>query len=171
MDLLKLMGDRYSCRRYSTEDVKEEDILKILEAAKIAPTAHNEQPQRIYVVKSNEGKARLMKDFKFDFKAPCYLVCGYNEEEAWKNPLDNNKNSGEVDISIVMTHMMLMAEELGLGACWIGRITPELVKKNLDIPENVKVVAVLSLGYHREDDRPSKLHTIRRSNEELVKFL
>ena len=52
MDLLKLMGDRYSCRRYSTE------------AAKIAPTAHNEQPQRIYVVKSNEGKARLMKDLK-----------------------------------------------------------------------------------------------------------
>jgi len=171
MDLLKLMRDRYSCRRYSTETVKEEDIEKILEAAKIAPTAHNEQPQRIYVVKSEEGKAKLMKDFKFDFKAPCYLVCGYNEEEAWKNPLDNNKDSGEVDISIVITHMMLMAEELGLGACWIGRITPELVKKNLNIPENVKVVAVLSLGYHREDDRPSKLHTIRRSNEELVKFL
>lgn len=171
MDLLKLMRDRYSCRRYSTETVKEEDIEKILEAAKIAPTTHNEQPQRIYVVKSEEGKAKLMKDFKFDFKAPCYLVCGYNEEEAWKNPLDNNKDSGEVDISIVITHMMLMAEELGLGACWIGRITPELVKKNLNIPENVKVVAVLSLGYHREDDRPSKLHTIRRSNEELVKFL
>ena len=171
MDLLKLMGDRYSCRRYSTEDVKEEDILKILEAAKIAPTAHNEQPQRIYVVKSNEGKARLMKDFKFDFKAPCYLVCGYNEEEAWKNDLDGDRESGDIDVSIVITHMMLMAEELGLGACWIGRITPELVKKNLNIPENVKVVAVLSLGYHREDDRPSKLHTIRRSNEELVKFL
>ena len=171
MDLLKLMGDRYSCRRYSTEDVKEEDILKILEAAKIAPTAHNEQPQRIYVVKSNEGKARLMKDFKFDFKAPCYLVCGYNVDEVWRNDLDGDRESGDIDVSIVMTHMMLMAEELGLGACWIGRITPELVKKNLDIPENVKVVAVLSLGYHREDDRPSKLHTIRRSNEELVKFL
>ena len=140
MDLLKLMGDRYSCRRYSTEDVKEEDILKILEAAKIAPTAHNEQPQRIYVVKSNEGKARLMKDFKFDFKAPCYLVCGYNEEEAWKNPLDNNKDSGEVDISIVMTHMMLMAEELGLGTCWIGFFDPIAVKKNLEIPDNVKVI-------------------------------
>ena len=171
MELLKLMSDRYTCRRYSEKDVKEEDLNKILEAGRVAPTAHNEQPQRIYVVKSEEGKAKLMKDFKFDFKAPCYLVCGYNEEEAWKNPLDNNKDSGEVDISIVMTHMMLMAEELGLGACWIGRITPELVKKNLDIPENVKVVAVLSLGYHREDDRPSKLHTIRRSNEELVKFL
>ena len=171
MELLKLMSDRYTCRRYSEKDVKEEDLNKILEAGRVAPTSHNNQPQRIYVVKSEEGKAKLMKDFKFDFKAPCYLVCGYNEEEAWKNPLDNNKDSGEVDISIVMTHMMLMAEELGLGACWIGRITPELVKKNLDIPENVKVVAVLSLGYHREDDRPSKLHTIRRSNEELVKFL
>ena len=171
MELLKLMSDRYACRRYSEENIKEEDLNKILEAGRVAPTAHNEQPQRIYVVKSEEGKAKLMKDFKFDFKAPCYLVCGYNEEEAWKNPLDNNKDSGEVDISIVMTHMMLMAEELGLGTCWIGFFDPLAVKKNLEISENVKVVAVLSLGYHREDDKPSKLHSIRRSNNELVKFL
>lgn len=122
MDLLKLMGDRYSCRRYSTEDVKEEDILKILEAAKIAPTAHNEQPQRIYVVKSNEGKARLMKDFKFDFKAPCYLVCGYNEEEAWKNPLDNNKDSGEVDISIVYD-----TYDVNGRRTWIGNLLDRLL--------------------------------------------
>ena len=171
MELLKLMSDRYTCRRYSEENIKEEDLNKILEAGRVAPTSHNNQPQRIYVVKSEEGKAKLMKDFKFDFNAPCYLVFGYNVDESWKNPLDNNKDSGEVDISIVMTHMMLMAEELGLGTCWIGFFDPLAVKKNLDIPENVKVVAVLSLGYHREDDRPSKLHTIRRSNEELVKFL
>ena len=95
----------------------------------------------------------------------------YNIDEVWRNDLDGDRESGDIDVSIVITHMMLMAEELGLGACWIGRITPELVKKNLNIPENVKVVAVLSLGYHREDDRPSKLHTIRRSNEDLVKFL
>ena len=171
MELLKLMSDRYACRRYSEENIKEEDLNKILEAGRIAPTSHNNQPQRIYVVRSEEAKEKLMKDFAYNYKAPCYLVCGYNEEEAWKNPLDNNKDSGEVDISIVMTHMMLMAEELGLGTCWIGFFDPLAVKKNLDIPENVKVVAVLSLGYHREDDRPSKLHTIRRSNEELVKFL
>ena len=171
MDLLKLMGDRYSCRRYSTETVKEEDIEKILEAAKIAPTAHNEQPQRIYVVKSEEGKAKLMKDFKFDFKAPCYLVCGYNEEEAWKNPLDNNKDSGEVDISIVMTHIMLMAEELGLSTCWIGYIEPEAIRKNLGIPENIKIIGAMTLGYHKESSMPSKSHTIRRNNEELIKFL
>ena len=96
MELLKLISDRYSCRRYSQEVVKDEDILKILEAGRIAPTAHNNQPQRIYVVKSEEGKEKLMKDFKFNFKAPCYLVCGYNIDEAWKNPLDNNKDSGEV---------------------------------------------------------------------------
>ena len=166
MDLLKLMGDRYTCRRYSNEDVKEEDLNKILEAGRIAPTSHNNQPQRIYVVRSEEAKEKLMKDFAYNYKAPCYLVCGYNIDEVWRNDLD-----GDRDVSIVITHMMLMAEELGLGACWIGRITPELVKKNLNIPENVKVVAVLSLGYHREDDRPSKLHTIRRSNEDLVKFL
>ena len=147
MDLLKLMGDRYTCRRYSNEDVKEEDLNKILEAGRIAPTSHNNQPQRIYVVRSEEA------------------------DGVWRNDLDGDRESGDIDVSIVITHMMLMAEELGLGACWIGRITPELVKRNLNIPENVKVVAVLSLGYHREDDRPSKLHTIRRSNEDLVKFL
>lgn len=162
---------RYTCRRYSNEDVKEEDLNKILEAGRIAPTSHNNQPQRIYAVRSEEAKEKLMKDFAYNYKAPCYLVCGYNIDEVWRNDLDGDRESGDIDVSIVITHMMLMAEELGLGACWIGRITPELVKKNLNIPENVKVVAVLSLGYHREDDRPSKLHTIRRSNEELVKFL
>jgi oxygen-insensitive NAD(P)H nitroreductase len=171
MELLKLMSDRYTCRRYSEENIKEEDLNKILEAGRVAPTSHNNQPQRIYVVKSEEAKEKLMKDFAYNYKAPCYLVCGYNVDEVWRNDLDGDRESGDIDVSIVITHMMLMAEELGLGACWIGRITPELVKKNLDIPENVKVVAVLSLGYHREDDRPSKLHTIRRSNEELVKFL
>ena len=178
MELLKLMSDRYTCRRYSEKDVKEEDLNKILEAGRVAPTSHNNQPQRIYVVKSEEAKEKLMKDFAYNYKAPCYLVCGYNVDEVcynvdevWRNDLDGDRESGGIDVSIVITQRRLMAEELGLGACWIGRITPELVKKNLDIPENVKVVAVLSLGYHREDDRPSKLHTIRRSNEELVKFL
>ena len=171
MELLKLMSDRYTCRRYSEKDVKEEDLNKILEAGRVAPTAHNEQPQRIYVVKSEEGKAKLMKDFKFDFKAPCYLVCGYNEEEAWKNPLDNNKDSGEVDISIVMTHIMLMAEELGLSTCWIGYIEPEAIRKNLGIPENIKIIGAMTLGYHKEGSMPSKSHTIRRNNEDLIKFL
>ena len=171
MDLLKLIGNRYSCRRYSTQELNSEVLDKVLEAGRLAPTSHNNQPQRIYVVKSEKAKEKLMKDFAYNYKAPCYLVCGYNVDEVWRNDLDGDRESGDIDVSIVMTHMMLMAEELGLGACWIGRITPELVKKNLDIPENVKVVAVLSLGYHREDDRPSKLHTIRRSNEELVKFL
>ena len=171
MELLKLMSDRCSCRAYSTKSISEEDLSKLLEASKLAPTAHNNQPQRIYVVKSEEGKAKLMKDFKFNFNAPCYLVFGYNVDESWKNPLDNNKDSGEVDISIVMTHMMLMAEELGLATCWIGYMNPEIIRKNLEIPENIKIVGVFSLGYHREDDVPAKLHTIRRSNEDLVKFL
>lgn len=99
------------------------------------------------------------------------LVCGYNVDEAWKNPLDNNKDSGGVDISIIMTHMMLMAEELGLETCWIGYFEAIAIKKNSEIPDNIKVIGFLSLGYHREDEVPAKLHTICRSNEDLVKFL
>lgn len=171
MDLLKIMADRYTCRRYSTEEIKEEDLKKVLEAARVAPTSHNNQPQRIYVVKSDEAKEKLMKDFAYNYKAPCYLVCTYDTNEVWRNDLDGNRESGDIDVAIVMTHMMLMAEELGMGACWIGRITPELVRKNLEISETEKVVAVLSLGYHREDDRPSKLHDIRKTTEEIVRYL
>ena len=62
MELLKLMSDRYTCRRYSEENIKEEDLNKILEAGRVAPTSHNNQPQRIYVVKSEEAKEKLMKE-------------------------------------------------------------------------------------------------------------
>ncbi len=171
MSILKLMQNRYSCRRYAEKEVKDEDIYKILEAARVAPTSHNNQPQRIYVIKSKEAKEKLLQDFAYNYKASCYIVCGYNVDEAWRNDLNNNKESGEIDTSIVMTHMMLMAEELGLGACWIGRFKPEVIKKNLDIPKNINLVGIFSLGYHREDDRPSKLHSINKTNEETVKFL
>lgn len=171
MSLLKPMEKRYTCRRYSTEEIKEEDLLKILEAGRLAPTSHNNQPQKIYVVRSEEGKEKLLKDFAYNYKAPCYLVCTYDVNETWRNDLDGNKESGEIDVAIVMTHMMLMVEELGLGACWIGRLNPELIKKNLELPEAEKIVGVLSIGYHREDDRPSKLHDIRKSNDEIVRYL
>ncbi len=95
------------------------------------------------------------------------MVCGYNINEVWKNPLDNNKDSGEVDISIVMTHIMLMAEELGLSTCWIGYIEPEAIRKNLGIPENIKIIAAMTLGYHKEGSMPSKSYTICRNNEGL----
>ncbi|MBS9775784.1 MAG: nitroreductase family protein [Fusobacterium sp.] len=171
MSILKLMEERYSCRRYSEKMVSDEDILKILEAGRVAPTSHNNQPQRLYVLKSEKAKEKLLKDFAYNYKAPCYIVCGYNIDEVWRNDLNGDKESGEIDISIVMTHMMLMAEELGLGTCWIGRFKPEVVKENLGIPENIKLVGIFSLGYHREDDRPSKLHFINKENEEIVKFL
>lgn len=69
MSLLKLMAERYTCRRYSNEDIKDEDLLKILEAGRLAPTSHNNQPQKIYVVKSEEAKEKLMKDFAYNYKA------------------------------------------------------------------------------------------------------
>ena len=170
MGLLKLMGARYSCRRYSDKKVEEEDLLKILEAGRLAPTAHNNQPQRIFILQSEEAKAKLFKDFLYNFKAPCYIVCGYKKNEAWLNTT-NNKSIGDVDVAIVMTHMLLMIEELGLGACWIAHFDPELVRKNLEISEDIELIGVLSLGYHREDDRPSRLHTKSKSKEELVAFL
>ncbi|MCI7223022.1 nitroreductase family protein [Fusobacterium sp.] len=168
MSLLKLMSERYTCRRYSSEEVKEEDLLKILEAAKLAPTAHNNQPQKIYVIKSKEAREKLLTDFPYNYKAPCYLVCAYDELRLGEKLFNEN---GEIDVAIAITHMMLMAEELGLGTCWIGNFSAEDVRERLRLPKNEKIVAVLSIGYHREDDRPSKLHFINREDDELIIYL
>lgn len=168
MSLLKLMSDRYSCRRYSSEPVKKEDLDKILETVKIAPTAHNNQPQKIYVVNTEDTIIKLMDGFPYNYKAPCYLVCAFDEVRLGKKEFNEN---GDIDVAIVMTHMMLMAEELGLGTCWIANFSEKDVEKKLGLPATERVVGILSLGYHREDDRPSKLHTITRADEELIVYL
>ncbi|MBQ3438194.1 MAG: nitroreductase family protein [Fusobacterium sp.] len=168
MSILQLMKDRYSCRRYSQEEVSKEDLTKILEAGKSAPTGHNNQPQKIYVITKGEAREKFLKDFTYDYKAPCYLVCAYDELRLGNKEFNEN---GVIDVSIAMTQMMLMAEELGLGTCWISHFPEEVIADNLGLPKNEKVVSVLAVGHHREDDRPSKLHFTNREDEELVIFL
>ncbi len=80
MDFLELAKERYSVRIYSDEPVEEEKINKILEAGRIAPTAHNNQPQRIYVIQSKEAREKVKKCTRFSFNAPIILLLCYNED-------------------------------------------------------------------------------------------
>lgn len=69
MDLLKLMADRYTCRRYATKEVEEEKLLKVLEAGRLAPTSHNNQPQRVYVVKSERRNSKTYERFRIQLQS------------------------------------------------------------------------------------------------------
>lgn len=170
MDFLELATSRYSVRSFSSRTVEPEKIEKILQAAKVAPTAVNFQPQKIYVIKSPEAMAKLAA-IRPLFGAPLAVIVCYDESLSWKNSRDAGHDSGEVDASIVCTHMMLQAWELGIGSCWIGAFSPAAVSEAFGIPANEHPVAILPLGYPADDCQPSERHLSYRDSSEWIKEL
>ena len=170
MDFLELATSRYSVRSFSSRTVEPEKIEKILQAAKVAPTAVNFQPQKIYVIKSPEAMAKLAA-IRPLFGAPLAVIVCYDESLSGKNSRDAGPDSGEVDASIVCTHMMLQAWELGIGSCWIGAFSPAAVSEAFGIPANEHPVAILPLGYPADDCQPSERHLSYRDSSEWIKEL
>ena len=167
MNFLELTKARYSVRKYADKPVEQEKLEQILAAGATAPTAKNQQPQRIYVLESKEAIETIRGITRCAFNAPVVLlVCG-DKEQAWTNPF-NDRNSAEMDCSIVTTQMMLQAQELGLGTCWVCWFDTESTKKAFHIPETQEVFALLPLGYPAEESKPSAMHDSRKALEETV---
>ena len=158
MTFQELAHARYSVRAFQDRPLEEEHLTLILEAGRVAPTACNFQPQKIYVAKSAEAREKLASVCRCTFGAPVILVVCYDRERDWKNKLMPGYESGETDAAIVCTHMMLQAFELGIGSCWVGYFNPKTVAETLGLPENVTVSALLPMGYPAEDAQPLPLH-------------
>ena len=152
-DFMTLAKSRYSVRSYQSRPVEQEKIEKILEAARIAPTACNNQPQKIYVVTSEEGRKALAEVTPCTFGAPVVFVIGYDITRSAKGMIYEGYDFGNTDAAIACTHMMLEATELGLGTCWVGYFPENPVRNLLGIPREVKVVAITPLGV--PDEAPS----------------
>ncbi len=167
MDFLTLAKKRYACRQYSDRKVEPEKLKIILEAGRVAPTAVNFQPQRIVVVESEEGIARLARCTR-DFKPACALIVCADYREAWVRKYDG-KNHADIDASIVTDHMMLQATELGVDSLWICMFRPEVVKAEFGLPEGVEPVNILLLGYGEGEVPSADRHsTMRKPLEETV---
>ena len=167
-DFLKLAAARYSVRKFRPDPVEPEKLdLIILRAGNLAPTACNLQPQRILVLSSEESLDKLSRCTRCHFNAPAALLVCYHREECWKREYDE-KSSGDIDASIVTTHMMLEAASLGIGSTWVMYFNPEAVREEFEVPEQLEPTALLVLGYPAEDAKPSPRHTESRPLEELV---
>ena len=171
MTFQELAHARYSVRSFQDRPIAEEHLNLILEAGRVAPTACNFQPQKIYVAKSAEAREKLASVCRCTFGAPVILVVCYDRERDWKNKLMPGYESGETDAAIVCTHMMLQAFELGIGSCWVGYFNPKTVAETLGLPENVTVSALLPMGYPAEDAKPLPLHSqIREFGDTIVEI-
>ena len=169
MEFEKLITERFSVRKFKNEHLVQECVSKILEAAHKAPTGCNFQPQRILVLNTDKSIEKLKKCTRCHFNAPsAFLVC-YNEDESWKRPYDGAL-SAPVDAAIVATHMMLAAHNEGVGCCWVMHFNPAEMKKEFNIPENVKPVALLVMGYYENDVVPHEFHGKFRPIEDVVVY-
>ena len=168
MTFQELAKNRYSVRSFRETPIEKEHMDLILEAGRVAPTACNFQPQKIYVARSAEAREKLASVCRCTFGAPVILVVGYDRTRDWKNKLMPGLTSGETDAAIVCTHMMLQAADLGIGSCWVGYFNPEQVAEVLGLPEKITVTALLPIGYPAENAEPLPLHSQYRELADTV---
>lgn len=167
-DFLTLATARYSVRHFTDTPVEQEKIDKIIMAGRVAPTAVNSQPQMIYVVQSPEVIAKLNEVSPCIYGAPQCIVACYNDDTVCKRGDDNY---GDIDVTIVLTHMMLQATELGVGTCLVGMYDEAKLRDALALPANIHPMLLMPFGYAADDAVPSPKHTEYRPEEETVKYL
>jgi nitroreductase len=156
MDFWQVISERKSYRNFTSQPVEQEKILKILEAARLAPSWQNRQCWRFVVVqeKNKIKKIGALNPFTLNInfflqKVPVIIV-------ACANPKDSGHRHGIdyyiVDISIAMEHIVLAATDLGLATCWVGSFDEKMIKDVLEIPDEIRVVAMTPLGYAAEKE-------------------
>lgn len=158
MEFSELIRNRFSVRKYSQRPVEPQKLEAVLEAGRVAPTAGNRQPQRILVVDTPEGLQKMEACTTCSFHAPVVLLVCYDRTVENNNHLGDHRAYGQVDASIVMTHMMLAAWNIGLGSVWVGLFRPELLRQNFNIPADYQIVSLMPIGYAAEDAKPSVMH-------------
>lgn len=171
MSFMDLAKERYSVRKFLDTEVSQDLLDKVIEAGMVAPTAKNLQPQRVYVIRSKEGLAKIDAMTPCRYGAPIVFLFAYNTDEEWKNPKEAGIVSGQQDVSIVATHMMLEAKDLGLDTLWIDFFPNSEAEKSFNLPSNEKAVLLMALGHASPDAEPSVNHTKKRPVSDLIKYI
>jgi len=172
MSVIDIIRKRQSVRNYQDRPVEEEKLQLILESARLAPSSSNSQPWHFIAVKDKEIKSKLMEAVplgvaainRFIEEAPLVIVGCVTPNFFQKVSSLLGRENHWIDVSIAMEHMVLEAEDLGLGTCWIGWFDEGKVKKLLSVPRTAKVVAMLALGYSKEGGTHA---TTRKALEEI----
>lgn len=170
MEFTDVIEKRYSCKNYSAQKVEDEKLTAILNAGRVAPTAKNFQEQRIYVVRSEEGLAKIDAATPCRYGAPICLVVAYDRSNMFTYP-GGKHTSGAEDAAIVATHMLLAAANAGVDSCWINFFDPEKLAAELGLPENEEVLMLMDLGYAAKGAGPLANHGLRKPLEETVAYL
>lgn len=165
MNISEAIKSRRSARSFLPKPIEEEKLSKLLEAGRLAPGARVEQGFKMVLVTDDNLKNELASAYDgrgFLAEAPVVLVMCYNN----KRIMLCGEPVGPIDCAIPLSFMLLEAEELGLGMCWLGAFRADEVKRTLEIPEEYNVFAMMPIGYPADDGYPTK----RKKIEDLVLY-
>lgn len=174
MDFLSLAKNRYSERYFDSKPIEQEKLDRILEAGRVVPTACNYQPQRFYLIRSDEALRKVKTVTNFHYNAPMMILVCYDINKVWTINGDRyyeSYNSGEQDASIAATTMMYEAEELGVHTIWIRGFDSKTVVDTFGLPKNMIPVMLLGLGYPNERAKANAWHYKRNPIESFVEEL
>ena len=166
MEFKDVVTGREAVRKFSDKKPSEEQIDSILEAGRIAPTAYNKQPQRVYVLESEEALGKMDKVHPCRYGAPVVLLVSGDREVT---PDLDGIPTAMVDATISATHMLLAAYDAGVDSVWAGVFKVEETKKVFDLPESMIPVCFIDLGFRTADYKGNPQHTKRNPLETMVK--
>lgn len=164
-----IVANRYSCRHYSQEPVSQEQILEILECARLAPSACNRQPWKFMVITAPEELSAVHASYNRDWikEAPVAIIVLGNRNEAWHRSYDEY-DATDIDIAITTEHICLAATSMGLGTCWICNFDPIILRTGMNIPDEWEPLAIIPVGKPAEDIAiPEKK---RKNNDEIIQW-
>lgn len=150
MELLDLIRQRYSVRKYSDKKIEKEKIEYILNCARLAPSACNRQPWSIYVVSSDAVLPSLKEAYSRDWmnNVQTIIVLTAHHNNSWHRERYDNKDHSDVDLAILADHIILAATECGLGSCWVCAFDPKKCREALNLTdEDEEPVVMIPLGY------------------------
>lgn len=168
MDVYECIKTRRSIRGYKPDLIPEATLKRLLNAMRSAPSAKNYQPWKFIVIRDEVLKRKLIKpcnNQKFIVEAPILIVGCAFEDDCFAY-MGNSMASYPVDLAIAFTHLTLAAASEGIGTCWIGSFDEDDVKTTLNLPSNVRVVALMPVGYPRDNPAPKA----RKQLEDIVSY-
>ena len=170
MDFLELAKKRYSCRNFKPDAIEEDKLMKVLEAARIAPSAVNYQPWHFFVVQNPENKAKIIETYPREWMkdAPVLIVACGNKQVSWKRA--DGKEHVEIDLSIAIDHLTLQATNLGLGTCWVCNFQAKKLREVLQLPINMEPVAIIPLGYPQNEADTERHTSKRKPIDEIISW-
>ncbi len=165
MDFQELIRVRRSIRAYKPEDLPEDVVHRVVDAARVAPSACNLQPFRFIVITDQETRHKLQAAYQREWfwSAPVILAACALPGEGWVRA--DGFNAAELDTAIAMDHVILAAAEEGLGTCWVCNFDEHKAKEILGVPASVRILAMTPLGYPAGEPRPFQ----RKAHSDLVR--